>query len=152
MATSPSTLNLVTKKNAKSVVWQYFGLEADKKNIQNQKLEDQPVCRKCYKWVRAKHGNTSNLLSHLHANHPNKYTEASKLIQKGESSRLPRELNRAVDYFLAKDMQPLYTVEKAGFKHLVSKLNLKYSLPSQRYVLYGDLTPSTVKWNKWYNC
>jgi len=37
------------KKNAKSVFWQYFGLEADEKNIPKQELEDQPVCRKCYK-------------------------------------------------------------------------------------------------------
>ena len=81
MATSPSTLNLVAKKNAKSVVWQYFGLEADEKNIPKQELEDQPVCRKCYKRVRAKHGNTSNLLSHLRDNHPDEYAEASKFVQ-----------------------------------------------------------------------
>ena len=50
-----------------------------------------------------------------------------------------RELIRAVGYFLAKDMQPLYTVEKAGFKHLVSKLNPKYSLPSRRYFTETEL-------------
>ena len=47
MATSLSTLNSVAKKNSKSVVWQYFGLEADEKNIPKQEVEDQPVCRKC---------------------------------------------------------------------------------------------------------
>ena len=47
----PSKLNLVAKKNAKSVVRQYFGLDADEKNIPKQHLEDQPVCRKCYKRV-----------------------------------------------------------------------------------------------------
>ena len=73
MATSLSTLNLVVNKNVKSVVWQYFGLEADEKSIPKQELEDQPVCRKCYKRVRVKHGNTSNLLSHLHDNHPDEY-------------------------------------------------------------------------------
>ena len=30
-----------------SVIWQYFGLEADEKNIPKQELEDQPVCTKC---------------------------------------------------------------------------------------------------------
>ena len=79
MATSPSMLNLVTK----SVVWQYFGLEADEKNIPKQELEDQPVCRKCYKRVRAKHGNTSNLLSHFRDNHPDEYAEASKFVHFG---------------------------------------------------------------------
>ena len=41
--------------------------------------------------------------------------------------------NQAVAYFLAKDMQPVYTVEKSGFKFLVSKLNPRYSLPSRKY-------------------
>ena len=41
-------------------------------------------------------------------------------------------LNRAVAYFLAKDMQPVYTVKKSGFKFLVSKLNPRYSLPSRK--------------------
>ena len=80
MATSLSKLNLVTKRNAKSVVWQYFILEADEKNIPKQEVEDQPVCRKCYKRVRAKHGNTSNLLSHLCDNHPDEYAEAYKFV------------------------------------------------------------------------
>ena len=77
MATSLTKLNLVAKKNAKSVVWQYFILEADEKNISKQEVEDQPVCRNCYKQVRVMHDNTSNLLSHLRDNHPNEYTEAS---------------------------------------------------------------------------
>ena len=51
MATSLTKLNLVAKKNAKSVVWQYFDLETDEKNILKQELEDQPVCRKYYKQV-----------------------------------------------------------------------------------------------------
>lgn len=30
-------------------------------------------------------------------------------------------------------MQPLYMVEKPGFRHLVSTLDLKYNLPSWKY-------------------
>ena len=45
MATSSTKLNLVVKKNTKSVVWQYFGLEIDEKNILKQEMEDQLVCR-----------------------------------------------------------------------------------------------------------
>jgi len=51
------------------------------------------------------------------------------------SSDIPRtkDLNRAVAYYLAKDMQPYYTVERSGFKNLVSKLNLCYKLPSRKH-------------------
>ena len=43
------------------------------------------------------------------------------------------ELNKAVAYYLAKDMHPLYSVERPGFKRLVSKLDPKYVLPSRNY-------------------
>ena len=141
-------INVVQKKGTKSVVLNYFGLRADENGMVLQTMEDNPVCRKCNKRIRAKSRNMSNLFIHLHDNHPAEYADACKLVQssKGESSRqLQRqptlydtiqrcttydrksreaaELNRAVAYFLAKDMQPLYTAEKSGFKNLISKLN-----------------------------
>ena len=45
MATSPTKFNLVVKKNAKSVAWEYFGLEADEKNI----LKTRSACLQVYK-------------------------------------------------------------------------------------------------------
>ena len=42
------------------------------------------------------------------------------------------ELNRAMTYFIAKDEQPLYTVEKPA---LVSKLNPRYELPGPKYFM-----------------
>ena len=93
MATSPTKLNLVAKKNAKSVVWQYFDLETDEKNILKQELEDQPVCRKYYKQVWVNHGNTSNLLSHLRDNHPNECAEASKFVHFGVQMSIPQYRN-----------------------------------------------------------
>lgn len=44
-----------------------------------------------------------------------------------------QELNHAVAYFLAKDMQPLYTVEKPGFQKMIAKLNPRYKLPSRKH-------------------
>ena len=44
-----------------------------------------------------------------------------------------KELNRAVTYYIAKDSVPISTVEKPGFKHMVSKLNPRYQLPSRRH-------------------
>ena len=55
------------------------------------------------------------------------------VVSLGQMMRCAQELNKAVGYFLAKDMQTLYTVEKPGFKHLVSKLDPKYTLPSGKY-------------------
>ena len=37
-----------------------------------------------------------------------------------------QQLNHAIAYFLAKDMQPFNTVEKPGFKAMVAKLNPRY--------------------------
>lgn len=133
------------------------------------------MCKKCKKSVRAKSGNTSNLLAHLRDNHADLYAEASKDLQssKGESSKLVQPslretiersvmyssksaeattLNRAVTYYITKDMQPIYTVEKSGFKFLVSKLNPRYNLPSRKHFteieipkLYVDVRDTVVK-------
>jgi len=61
-------MELVARKNSTSPVWSYFGLEKDSNGRINS--EDVAVCRKCYQHVRAKGGNTSNLLSHLRIHHP----------------------------------------------------------------------------------
>ena len=56
----------------------------------------------------------------------------------GEKSKVSSEtnlnkLNKVITYYLAKDMQPLYAVERSGFKKLVAKLDPKYALPSRNY-------------------
>ena len=118
------------------------------------------MCRSCGKSVPAKGGNTTNLLTHLRDHHPDLYPEASLKVAKksataassanenrqptllqsiersvkyGVHSSVALELNRTVTYFLAKDVQPMYTVERPGFKHLVAKLNPRYELPSRKH-------------------
>ena len=49
------------------------------------------------------------------------------------SSREHKELTKSVTYFLAKDVQPAYTVEKSGFQQMLSKFNPRYDLPSRNY-------------------
>ena len=52
---------LVSKsRGTKSVVWIYFGFEADVEG--RSKVQDAVICRLCKKSVSAKIGNTSNLL------------------------------------------------------------------------------------------
>ena len=107
----------------------------------------EPVRSQC--WLE---GNTSNLLTHLCDHHSDLYSEITpsssqaakhqptlqEVVAKGKKHdpKSPRaqELNRAVAYFMAKDMQPLNIVEKPGFTYLVSKLDPKYELPSRKYL------------------
>ena len=59
---------------------------------------------------------------------------------------------KAVAYFIAKDAFPIYTVGKPRFKHLVSKLNPRYVIPSRKHfseceipALYSLMKESKVK-------
>ena len=152
-----STINLVQKKNAKSEIWRYFGMKANRKTIPVAGAESKPTCKTCYKDVPSKGGNTTILFGHLQDQHPTLYKEAMKVYKKTRSGRAngatvntlqscidktsyydptsnqAREKNKAVAYFLAKDMQAYHTVECQGFKSIVSKLNLKYNLPSRKH-------------------
>ena len=51
--------------------------------------------------------------------------------QPGWSVKDAHHKNQAVTYYIAKDSVPISTVEKPGFKHMVSKLNPRYQLPSR---------------------
>ena len=57
--------------------------------------------------------------------------EKGRMISK--DSREHKELTKSVAECLAKDMLPLYTVEKAGFKAMLKKFNSRYDLPSRSY-------------------
>ena len=125
--------------------WIYFGFKTDGEG--KTKDSDRPTCCLCIKRVLAKGGNTSNLLSHLHVHHPSKFDEVKKQQkeQSQSSSSKPKQptiidavqrtrkhernwrkwkqLTDSVTYFLAKNMLPLYTVKKEGFKKLIRTLD-----------------------------
>ena len=63
--------------------------------------------------------------------------EASKKFSSGSPQAL--ELNHAVAYFIAKDAQPLYAVERPGFRTMVAKLNTRYELPGRKYFVEHQL-------------
>ena len=106
-------------------------------------------------------GNTSNLFSHLRVRHAAVHAEvkaamatkeASKstcksshqqvtladTLNKGQAyprgSRKWKELTDSVTRCIAKDMMPLCTVEKEGFRNLVHTLDPRYDLPSRKYL------------------
>ena len=101
----------------------------------------------------------SNLFSHLRTMHAKecstvkdaKQTRKVKSTEKGESSeqlsivqalgcnkkyscsskKWP-EVTDAITYCMAKDLMPIYFVEKEGFQRLVSMLDRKYELPGRK--------------------
>ena len=56
-------MDIVNKPGTKSVVWEYFGV----KKLGNGGIADdgKTICRSCRRSITAKHGKTSNLLTHL---------------------------------------------------------------------------------------
>lgn len=65
--------------------------------------------------------------------HPIQLVNTSLVTKYAPESLEAQEINHAVAYYLAKDLQPCSTVEKSGFRHLVQKLNARYQLPSKEY-------------------
>ena len=158
---------LVKKANSKSIVWNYFGLKANEHGIALPEEEEGPICRTCKKAVSAKGGNTSNLLTHLRDHHPDLYAEAiphcsqtkatkhqptlheviDKIKKYDPKSSRAQLLNKAVAYYIAKDMQSLYTVKKPGFRHLIHTLGTT-SLP-ENISLNKKSLECTVKSRRW---
>ena len=154
-------MELVLKAKTTSPVWWFFGFEAGGDG--NPKNEELAVCRiasECRKkTVMVRGGNTSNLLSHLRNHHPKEFMEVNQArkgkgaqmatksskgqasvadliereVKSERSSRKWKQLTDSVTFCLAKDMLPMYTVEKKGFAHLLKTLDPKYELPSRKY-------------------
>ena len=93
-----------------------------------------------YKSVPCKSGNTTNLFAHLRKQHlentkkqirvfkeikteTNKHQEVKVRNQHLSPGAQAKELSHAVAYFLAKHMQPMYTVEKPGFQKMIAKFH-----------------------------
>jgi len=139
---------LVKKSNTTIKVWVHFGLKGDEDGAPIPMEIDKPVCHHCYKAVLAKRLSTSNLLSHLQDNHPEVYAELTAQRPSNQPTigqvidrrkkydagpRRVKELDQALTYFLAKDMQPFHTIEKQDFQKMVHAVDSKYTLPSRNY-------------------
>ena len=140
MDVAPQGVELVYKSRYKSVVWTLFGFKADSKGQPTD--ENRPICKLCQQPIAVKGGNTSNLFSHLKTHHPKKYSElkarsiaatANKTSTVGKrkqpnqpsiinaltsvqkykrGSKRWKQLTEAVTKGIAKDMMPVYSVEK----------------------------------------
>ena len=138
---------LVSKQNTTSRVWTFFGFIQD--DFGKPKDCNKPTCKLCKSIVSAKYGNTTNLYHHLKLKHPKKYLEVKptyaseagrsqtitnaflKTQKMSTSSREHHELTRAITVCLAKDMLPLYLVDKPGFRKMLEKFNSRYQIPKK---------------------
>ena len=69
-------MQLISKKNTKSLVWKYFGFTPGEDGRPTNYCN--PKCKLCFKEVSAKFSNTSNLLKHLRLHHRNEYSEITR--------------------------------------------------------------------------
>ena len=168
---SSQTSPLLPKPNGKSKLWNYFGLRADEegKAIDDGKV----VCKLCRVTVVVRNGNTSNLKSHLRYNHKAVHSQLKqvtdlsthpstkeklptnqpclaasfeKSVPYSHQSKRWKDLNKAVAHFICKDWLPVYTVEKEGFRELMTTLDPRYELPSRVHfskTIIPDLYAST---------
>ena len=137
---------LVAKPRATAPMWAHFGFKSNDKGLPNNL--DEPICKLCRKKIPVKGGNTTNLKQHLQVHHPQNYAElgnttpakapvgptAARQQTIGESiarsSKYPRDsvkwltLTDSITRFIAKEMLPFNTVEKASFKEMLFKHEL----------------------------
>ena len=115
-------LNLVKKKDTKSVVWNYFGIKADENGVQIPGEES----RTCHKTVLCKGGNTTNLFVHLRDGHPALYKEATR------HKLNPRYKLPSRKHFSQQEIPQLY--------NLVKETMVSPKLTQQTCGLVGQLT------------
>ena len=136
--------------NVSSPVWQFFGFN------KSDRSQNNVVCKLCKTVVPTKTGNTTNLFYHLSRSHPLEHsrikkrptTSANATPQKQQQTTMERysapvpydkgtkrynDITQAVAYHIAKDMLPLSTVEKPGYKNLLHVLDPHYVIPGRKY-------------------
>ncbi|KAF0031713.1 hypothetical protein F2P81_016268 [Scophthalmus maximus] len=117
------------------------------------------VCKLCKTVIPTKTGNTTNFFYHLSRSHPLEHSRirqqlpttsvaANATPQKQQQTTMERysasvpydkasksykDITKAVAYHIAKDMLPLSTVEKPGYKNLPHVPDPRYVIPGRKY-------------------
>ena len=155
---------LVTKPNATSKVWWFFGFVPNGIGIPAN--TDKATCKLCASPVSCKGGNTSNLFTHLRIHHrdihsqlkvrtsnapsssattPTASTQPVTIEQSAADSIQPpatycqrskkwKTLTDAVARCMAKEMIPLRLVESPAFSDLLRAFDSGYELPTNKYM------------------
>ena len=113
----PKQKELVPKRGATSVVWTWFGYEksdTDQKTVRRESTDE----------IHKSTVECSN-------NKPQTQTLQEAFARGtpyGKESRRRKEITAAIAIYICKDMAPIYTVEKPGFRELT--LDPRYTMPS----------------------
>ena len=78
LAMASPELMLVDKENSRSAVWQYFANEADAEG--KAKDLQKPICKRCFRAVTTRGGNTTNLAKHLKDLHPDLFKDLKEVM------------------------------------------------------------------------
>ncbi|XP_057700429.1 E3 SUMO-protein ligase ZBED1-like isoform X1 [Corythoichthys intestinalis] len=138
--------DFVPKRKSTSEIWKYFGYRKD--DTEQKKA----LCRQCLAVVASTRGNTSNMFDHLKRHHkllydqckqrtPGETSSDQKTITETFASLTPydrkskrhQQITDAITFHLAKDMAPMNTVVKTGFKKMICTLDKRYEIPSRTY-------------------
>ena len=159
---SSNEVQLVPKPNTTSPVWKYFALEIDEKGkVKNDEEVVCRLCSKeviakgsntsnlishlrvhhpsqyiDYQKMQKEKGEKVSKTGASKGNDVGQTTIVStmeKLKKYDRSSKKWKQLTDSVTYLLAKDMLPLYSVEKEGFQRLVKTFDSQYQLPNRKY-------------------
>ena len=149
-----ATQDLLPLQGSKSQVWKHFGFPAkDGEIIEKKKDRKIVTCKLCFKNIKFS-GNTTNLRFHLNEHHRSAYeslpvddksskqststSQCTILQAMNATQKIPttsptwNRFTDAVCYFIAKDLQPLDTVDDKGFCHLLRTIEPRYELPSRK--------------------
>ncbi|XP_076137121.1 E3 SUMO-protein ligase ZBED1-like [Alosa pseudoharengus] len=148
---------LVPKKGTvSSVIWNWFAF------VRSDLDQTTPRYKVCMKSVASKGSSTTNLLQHLKQKNPVEWEKCCSQRNEKDSSTpsttrtaakiqstVPQTFSNCIPYdknstrwkaitdavamYIAKDMVPIYTVEKPGFINMIKVLDPRYVLPSRKF-------------------
>lgn len=147
---NPSTeVIYVPAAGKKSDVWKHFGFY--KHNEDEAVRKDKTCCELCKELLNYNTGNTTNMRTHLLRKHnikigtkrpadrgedtsssSSKQPKITSMSTYAEDSVMHKSITDCLMKYICSDFAPLQTVESPAFRHLISKLNPRYKLPTRR--------------------
>ncbi len=143
------------KGTVSSIILNWFSFAA------SDSEQTTPRCKVCLKCVASNGSSTTNLLQHLKQRHAAEWERWTRPRQHKHTRQKTSAVSQtftnctrydkngvrwkaitdAVAMYIAKDMVPIYAVEKPGFIHMLKVLGCRYVLPSRQYFSEVALPP-----------
>ena len=153
--TSTNTQELLPLEGSSSAVWRHFGFPSkDGKIVAEKKKRHEVHCKVCFRIIKY-NGNTTNMRFHLKEHHKTVFMSLPKSDSGKKTTNIDKDqatlpqimsasqlipplstkwnkLTDGVLYFIAKDMQPLDTIDDKGFRHMINTFEPRYTPPSRK--------------------